>query len=792
LGLDRNKLIVLPESIGQLSTSLKKLSLSLNRLTALPESIGQLSSLQFLDLTFNQLTTLPESISQLSSLQALFLSYNQLTVLPESIGQLFSLQVLALVSNQLTVLPESIGQLSASLKNLALSHNQLTMLPKSIGQLTNLLYLNLDDNPLPDLSPEIMGESWNYRDKINTQVVLTYLATLAKIAKRPLNELKLLLVGEGDVGKTSLMNRLIHDTFNPHEPKTPGINIEKLELSECPELRFNLWDFGGQRVMHTTHQFFLTQRSLYLLVIDNRKNEQQNRVEYWLKLIQTYGGNSPVILVGNCTDEHPAEVKVRTLKKKYPQVIGLIETSCKTGAGIRELRYQIAQQVESIPHIRDELPVTWFEIKTQLEEMQKTYDFISYEKYQQLCQQAEITGSDEQKVLVRYLHDLGIVLNYQEDPRLNETNVLNPEWVTSGVYDILNNHDLMVKEKGILSLSKLSSILQQIDRYPESKRTFLMSLMEKFELCFPLDGFNPPRYLITDLLPIDEPDVDIYEKAPLHFQYKYDILPSSIISRFIVRNHTMIHSNTRWRSGVVLKQDSSKALVRSDEEENRISIKVQNERAGALLSTIRADFNRIHATLPNLAVQEFLIVQETVDAQPTGREVPIDYLYLITLENQGEMTVTLPNLDGQYNLHDLLNGVESHWQREQELTQRRKRGRKSIDFRPLEPLEPSEPLPEARQTLSLARVSGIMFCVLAGISTIFAILAHFIPALQLTIIVVAIILLFALITITALRWTGVISEEIFNQAIDGLLKKVPNVGGNPEPPAEDAPKLPEK
>jgi internalin A len=85
--------------------------------------------------------------------------------------------------------------------------------------------------------------------------------------------------------------------------------------------------------MQTTHQFFLTKRSLYLLVLDNRKNEQQNRLEYWLKLIETYGGNSPVIIVGNCADEHPPQVKIR-ISKKYPQITKLIATSCKTGAGI--------------------------------------------------------------------------------------------------------------------------------------------------------------------------------------------------------------------------------------------------------------------------------------------------------------------------------------------------------------------------------------------------------------------------------------------------------------------------
>ncbi|MEM6868554.1 MAG: COR domain-containing protein, partial [Cyanobacteria bacterium P01_C01_bin.121] len=153
-------------------------------------------------------------------------------------------------------------------------------------------------------------------------------------------------------------------------------------------------------------------------------------------------------------------------------------------------------------------------------------------------------------------------------------------------------------------------------RYPENKRRFLMGLMEKFELCFRFSDYRPEQYLISDLLPVDEPDVDSYEKAPLHFLYDYDILPSSIISRFIVRNHNMIYKNMRWRSGAVLTQDLNKALVRADEEDNFISIKATGSRASALLATIRADFEKIHETI-DLPVRQRLVIREIQNGEPT-------------------------------------------------------------------------------------------------------------------------------------------------------------------------------
>jgi len=481
-------------------------------------------------------------------------------------------------------------------------------------------------------------------------------------------------------------------------------------------------------------------------------------------LIETYGGNSPVIIVGNCADEHPPQVKIRTLQKKYPQITKLIATSCKTGVGIEQLVQEIASQIDAIPHIKDLLPNSWFQIKTQLEAMPESYDFISYEKYQEMCQKAEIKEASAQKSLVQFLHDLGIVLNYQDDPRLNETNVLNPEWVTDGVHDILNNHDLMVQKKGILSLPELQNILKQPQRYPENKRRFLMDLMGKFELCFPLDGYSPDRYLITDLLPIDEPDVDIYENAPLHFQYRYDILPGSIISRFIVRNHQMIYKTMRWRSGVVLTMDLNKALVRADEEDNYISIKAEGSRASALLAIIKTDFQKIHATIPNLAVQEKLVIRELQGEKPTGVEVPVDYLYLIKLDRQGSVEATLPGLRGKYNIRDILEGVESKTEREGYLDEREERSRKSRENRPIVPKTPENP--------NLLKPSLALLLVLAVVAFIFAVLANTVPVVQFMTSVLAIIFIFALIVIVGLLWTGKIKETTLNQFLEGFWRSI--------------------
>jgi internalin A len=280
---------------------LTSLDLFYKGLVELPESISQLTQLQYLNLSCNHLTELPESIGQLTQLQSLDLSYNDLTELPESIGQLPQLKILNLSSNQLIELPESIGQLP-QIQILILQDNQLTELPESLRNLESLANLYVHGNAALGLPAEVMGVKWREVTRQESQPskpseILEYYFRVCG-GRRPLNEAKLILVGRGGVGKTSIVNRLVENKFNKDEKKTEGIKITEwpLRLNGNEDIRLNMWDLGGQEIMHATHQFFLTQRSLYLLVLNGREGGEDVDAEYWLKLIESFGGESPVIV----------------------------------------------------------------------------------------------------------------------------------------------------------------------------------------------------------------------------------------------------------------------------------------------------------------------------------------------------------------------------------------------------------------------------------------------------------------------------------------------------------------
>ncbi|MEE4358858.1 MAG: COR domain-containing protein [Desulfococcaceae bacterium] len=484
------------------------------------------------------------------------------------------------------------------------------------------------------------------------QKILNYYFEHQKQDKKPINEAKMLIVGQGAVGKTSLVRRLVNDEFNPHESKTDGIDINPWHVPyNDRQIRLNLWDFGGQEIMHATHQFFLTKRSLYILVLDSRVDEQENRLEYWLKIINSFGGGSPIIIVCNKSDEHSLDLNWRGIQEKYPSVKAFAKNvSCKTGEGIPELKNLIENKVSRLEHISDELILSWFSVKEHLETSEK--DYISYREYSEICRENSVSDDLSQQTLIGFLHDLGVVLHFQNHPVLEDTNVLNPEWVTKGVYRILNSH-ILFQNKGELDRKDLEQILDP-QVYPRNRHQFIIDMMRNFELCFDFEGFGGQKFLVPDLLSKEEPDTGDWSDS-LAFRYHYDVLPGSIISRFIVRMHAYISKRTFWRNGTVLVSDDgrNRALVKADTEDRKILISVTGnpQSRRTFLAVIRADFRKIHATIPKISVREKVPV-------PKAPHVVVDYQHLLRLEEKNMRYYLPEGLDEEIDVAELLNGVE--------------------------------------------------------------------------------------------------------------------------------------
>jgi small GTP-binding protein len=584
--------------------------------------------LKALHLTKNQLTDI-SVLQGLSQLEELDLSNNLLTDI-SGLQRLSQLTWLDLKNNKISQLSESIIDMGLKIDvDIDITHD----IPDTL-----FLY----GNPLESPPVEIIRKG--------KEAIRTYFKSL-KEGELPLNEVKVLLVGDGGAGKTSLVNRLMGKEFDKKEPQTHGININRMEVkSGKVTINANLWDFGGQEIMHATHQFFLSKRSLYILVLDGRRDE---KTEYWLKHIRSFGGDSPVLVVLNKIDENPSfELNRKYLMEKYGNIVGFYRISCAKDKGIKMFYRSMAKALRSVEMLRTTWADSWFKVKERLEKM--TDNFIDYEQYQEICKDAEIADDTARETLVDFLSDLGVILHFREF-HLEDTHILEPRWVTEAVYKIINS-PILADAKGFLNLEQLKTILKQKKKsdffYPRDKYRYIIELMKKFELCYEI---NEKTVLVPDLLDVEESDFEFDYNNCLRFVLDYDFLPRSVMPRFIVRMHKDIKGECcRWRTGVVLENKNYKAtaVIKADIEERKISIYVNGDQARDYLSVVRHSLGEINDSFEKLPVTEKIPLTD-------NEEVSLDYEELTGLEQMGVAEIPIGKLKKTGNVVQLLDKVVS-------------------------------------------------------------------------------------------------------------------------------------
>ncbi|MEH1853680.1 MAG: COR domain-containing protein [Nostoc sp.] len=269
----------------------------------------------------------------------------------------------------------------------------------------------------------------------------------------------------------------------------------------------------------------------------------------------------------------------------------------------------------------------------------------------------KIPEEQNQDQLIDLLHRLGLVLNFRDHPILKNTNVLKPNWVTEGIYALLSDENLKTKTKGIFTPADLIRILNP-ERYPTKRHGYLIELMKEFELGFALECY-PPQFLIAGLLQKDQPDKTELQGETLEFQYHYKVLPESIISRFIVNTHEKIHNQIYWRSGVMLQYQENNeiyniARIKADPEDKKIFITIskRQETRRLFLGILRDVFQKIHKSLPNLEITEWV----PVPGHP--KHDPLKYSELLGLEEMGETHKVIGELKLKLDLRQLLDGYE--------------------------------------------------------------------------------------------------------------------------------------
>ncbi|RAR47556.1 COR domain-containing protein [Flavobacterium lacus] len=532
---------------------------------------------------------------------------NKIEYIPDDIGKIKRLAKLNLENNSLKTISDELASLDR-LKYLNLRNNKLKQLPEKVANMSQLAVLDIEDNPFDILPPEIASQG------------IDSIRNFFRELKDPdyLYEVKLILVGEGRVGKTSLSNALIDENFSLEDEKsTEGINIQQWNISNDevvkynPEIKrdllINIWDFGGQEIYHSTHQFFLTKRSLYLLITESRKEDSHEDFFYWLNIIKILGDKSPVLMVLNKCDQPIKDIPIKEYKSNFDNIIdfdkiSLVNENCHID-NLKQFRSKVIDIAANLPHIGNPLPKVWVDIRREIEILKSNgKNFIPLDEFEKLCRTYYLT-QERTDFLSDFFHDLGVFLHFRNDIVLKQVIFLNHEWITKGVYKILD--DSIVKDnKGVFTDHDIDRIWKDSEHKP--KTVELISLMKntKFDLCFEVSS---KKYLVPRLLPVDQIEFKWNEKkSTSKFEFRYKFMPKGILARIIVKLNEDIFENIYWRYGVKLKYENTFALIREYYFENKISISLYGDSVKEYLFLIRRAFADIHKDYNELEIKEMV------------------------------------------------------------------------------------------------------------------------------------------------------------------------------------------
>ncbi len=419
-----------------------------------------------------------------------------------------------------------------------------------------------------------------------------------------INEAKLIFVGNGRVGKTSLTKRLVSNEFDPKEESTHGIRIEKwpLELVDGRTVKVNIWDFGGQEIYHNTHRFFLTNRALYILVWDmdsqidaeeHPEKEENFIFDYWLENVSGLSEESPVLVVQNKMEEPATRGFDLTslTKNKDWNVKETLSVSAAKGWNIDELRKSISEQLQNAPKLKNligyDLGAGWSAVRKELETLALQQPYLKFDDYLRICDTQEISTENAED-LSGFLTDIGVIIHFPDNDILKEMVILDPRWTTKIIYRLLN--EKIKKNKGQFKKSELQVNMKkkELEKFSKGFRfrdereiQIFLELMSKFEICFELPN-EKDSFIVPQFLSNEKPTFEWDNKKAIHYGYQYDFLHKGIIARAIVKLNEYASNNIWWRNGMVIEQEGIKAKIEALPKKNEIRIEMIGEESEQL------------------------------------------------------------------------------------------------------------------------------------------------------------------------------------------------------------------
>ncbi|CAI5732084.1 unnamed protein product [Peronospora destructor] len=160
-------------------------------------------------------------------------------------------------------------------------------------------------------------------------------------------EVKVVLLGDTGVGKSSLVLRFVTNNFRPYSESTIGASfMSKMIVVNDTPIKYQIWDTAGQEKYHSLAPMYYRGAAAAIVVYDITRKQSLTTLKNWVKELKQLGPDNIVIAIaGNKSDLEEKREVPASQARAYAEEIGalFIETSAKEDTNVSDLFIQISQ-----------------------------------------------------------------------------------------------------------------------------------------------------------------------------------------------------------------------------------------------------------------------------------------------------------------------------------------------------------------------------------------------------------------------------------------------------------------
>lgn len=473
----------------------------------------------------------------------------------------------------------------SNLKYLDISNNSIFELPL-LSNLKRLEKIYFHNNPFKNVKYEMFGSDDNQLK--NYKVWFKELYYFQRN-----NFFKICLIGNARAGKSSLLDRLERNTFDPNNISSHGIIIDHSENwtdQDDNSITIQYWDFGGQDLYHGTHKWFLKGDHLNILVWnknsyeDNDPHNINHTLQYWLSICNRCNSQNKVLITQTKKEIDGLGIpdQFESLKEKYNLINNIIHIDSEPDDpninNIDTLKAAIKNQLLNSPILSQKIPLSFHKVRTQLINKSKKEVEIDYEEFMSICKGngvGKFTDFEESCALcLRWLQVSGVV--FYNEHILSSRIIIDQKWAINSVYKAFDRKsklfETITRNKGHFLLSDLYA---ELEEYSEHEKQRVLDYLQFSYAIFELDynyyrnpeerSFICPRFLsMTDI----ELVVRELSLNGINYSLRSDNFNESDFDDFIsiLGQTRLINNKYLFKNCILLEYNNDRLLLYKNED----------------------------------------------------------------------------------------------------------------------------------------------------------------------------------------------------------------------------------